>query len=212
MAIRRNRGKQLPISIWDEDMQRFVSWNEMQGASYRALGQTRLFRNLRHPFFWIVKASELHEAATALWGSAKSPATRSSREPKRPAHVVFMLAGMSIENLLKARLVCAQEWPVNDDSYKRISSGAHRLDRQAADFGFRTNGSDRLILQTLSHYVRWSGRYFLPRTIEEFQTAPSESDASHAALWRQYVALRRKLYTQCMAAMRRWSRSACHAL
>jgi hypothetical protein len=206
MVARLHRNNQFPVSAWDEDSQRFVGWDEMQQAPYRSNEQLRLFRNLRHPFFWILKASELHEAATALWVSSESSATTPSvRSTKWPANVVFMLGGMSIENLFKARSVCAKAWPVTDASYKAIASGGHRLDKLAIDSGFRTNSKDRLLLQTLSHYVRWSGRYSLPRTIEEFQNAPSQSASSPAALWNQYVALRQKVYGQCMSAMRRWA-------
>jgi hypothetical protein len=206
MAAQSHRNSQFSISAWDEDSQRFVGWSEMQQAPYRSNEQSRLFRSLRHPFFWLIKASELHEAATALWASSESSATnRSACTTQRSANVVFMVGGMSIENLLKARNVCAQAWPVNDESYKTIARGGHQLDKLAIACGFRTNAKDRLVLQTLSHYVRWSGRYSLPRTIEEFQNAPSESPSSHAVLWDQYVALRQKVYGQCMSAMRRWA-------
>jgi len=206
MAARPARKGQFPVSVWDEDSQRYVGWDEMQQTAYRTKNQMGLFRNLRHPFFWTLKASELHEAATVLWTSFESPSMKSSSSGTKGAtDVVFMLGGMSIENLLKARRICSQAWPVDDKTYGTLASGGHWLDKQAVAFGFRTNINDRLLLRTLSHYVRWNGRYFLPRTIEEFQGQPSQSGASYAALWNGYVALRQKVYRQLMVAMRRWS-------
>ena len=196
-----------PVASWNEELGRFVAWDEMQQSWFRNQATTRLFQSLRHPFFWMLKAWELHEAATSLWANVKPPTQRERRLNRPEAHgfpdVVFMLAGMSIENLLKAKRVCATAWPIDDRAYSMIAKGSHWLDALSQNSSVRTNKYDRAILRTLSHYLRWNGRYFLPRTIEEFREHPGKG-LSSADLWTDYVAVRLKVSKQLASAMRKW--------
>ena len=199
----------LPVASWSEELGRFVDWDEMQQPWFRNQQTVKLFQDLRHPFYWMVKAWELHEAATSLWANVKL-LTQARPRSNRPdgngfPDVVFMLAGMSLENLLKAKRVCAMAWPVDDHTYGSIAKGGHRLDELSQKSAVRTNKYDRAILRTLSHYVRWSGRYFLPRTIGEFRDHP-EHGLSSRDLWAGYVAVRRKVSKQLSSAMRKWPR------
>lgn len=212
MTMRSPRAgkKSFPVASWSEELGRFVNWDEMARTSFRNQETAKLFQNLRHPFFWLVKAWELHEAATSLWANVKL-ATQLQPRPNQPEargfpDVVFMLAGMSIENLLKAKCVCATAWPIDDHTYASIAKGGHWLDELAQKSAVRINKYDRAILRTLSNYVRWGGRYFLPRTIGEFQDHP-ENGLSPKDLWTGYVEVRRKVSKQFSSAMRKWTRA-----
>ncbi len=83
----------------------------------------------------------------------------------------LMLAAMSIECLFKGALFCRLAYPPRRDQVSGIAKGAHNLADLLVKVGWRSNANDRLVLKCLSHYVRWAGRYPLPKSSSELAEA-----------------------------------------
>lgn len=199
------------IGGWDEELGRFVHWKERQRRPYREREAERRFRDLRHPGIWALQAWELREAGDALWR------TRAENYGKRPgtdtpwtigfSRVALMLAGMSLENALKAVRICSLDgWPIDDAGFRQIAKGAHRLNEMATRAKVRTNACDRDTLRHLSHCIRWSGRYPLPREVDELKGHALGGWDSEDAVWDAYLRVRVKIGKCVARALRDWSK------
>ena len=103
-----------------------------------------------------------------------------------------MLAGMSLECALKAYLLCAYDWPIADAQLRSVAGGAHDLEALLKQTFMRCNRTDRDTLRQLSGFVRWSGRYPIPRRLVELESSYVAEVHVHQHLWQRYEETRRK--------------------
>jgi hypothetical protein len=175
----------MEIRIYDEELGRFIGAKDQAQLCYKIRESKRQFNDYRHPMFWVFKEIEMYESAVALWDNAKSPTNLCTTA------TAFMLAGMSLEILLKALLMTHCKWPISDADLKRIAKGAHKLTDLLRETNIETTENGINLLSELSHYVRWKGRYPLPKTENELiQSKTGVSLFSQGELWEQYVDFR----------------------
>jgi hypothetical protein len=108
--------------------------------------------------------------------------------PPAVAPVYMMIAGLSLEALVKGILVAREP--------TRISAGAdgHKLDiawkapehlsldlMRAA--GYQTTAEEKSLIERLAMFVRWAGRYPTPKLAAEL--GPGLGEAERGAFWRE---------------------------
>lgn len=116
--------------------------------------------DLKTPVLWLSQAHALSEAAgTVLRGRPNQnilpQATREMCDCQYCA-VGLMLVGYSLEVCLKAMLIMKKGVAVYSVEEKQHHH--HSLDK-LSEFIPGLNDKDKAILQALSHFVRWAGRY-----------------------------------------------------
>jgi hypothetical protein len=152
----------------------------------------RDYKNLHHPKIWIFKFRDLDLSAECLWISY----TNHDSDATASLDAAFMLAGMSLENLLKARLLCNYHWPLNKADIKKVVSCGHNLVSLAKQTKLSISLDDESTLSKLSGYIYWRGRYPVPKTKKKY----TESDGS--LRWCNYTELRNKLAAPIQAAVK----------
>ena len=99
--------------------------------------------------YWFNKSSDLHSSARVLW---KAMDGRTELEIRCYA-TYKMLMGMSYESMLKA--FCIEK----DVAVKTT----HNLTTLASDAGFSFAKEENKILQVLTDYILWAGKYPTPK-------------------------------------------------
>lgn len=115
--------------------------------------------------YWLNEAERLRDAAGTVWAAVEdeSVATAVKASLGYPVGtgflkpVAWMLAGLSLELLFKAVIISAGGKPPT-------GKGAHTLQnlRKAAAVAL-DESTDEGLLEILTHYVRWAGRYPTPK-------------------------------------------------
>jgi len=198
------------VPVWDERESRWRYWHDRQNPDYIRRVARETFSDLKSPLAWILKELDLFEAAQYLHEGQE----RFRGEPpigEIPAAFVFpntyfMLAGMGMELLLKARILCGLTWPIPDTEYRRIASGSHNLVELLRRTSMRSNDADRVALRALGHYVRWDGRYPIPRHSMEIEETFLCNQPDDDSLWSEYLRVRKKFGTRVGRATEEWLR------
>ena len=76
-----------------------------------------------------------------------------------------MLAGLAVENLLKALIVKrmhAENRPVTEGNVLRLERGRHSLVALSRSAQITLSSEEREVLARLSTFVQWAGRYPVP--------------------------------------------------
>jgi len=127
----------------------------------------------RTPDGWISVARRLHAAAHTLWQAAdferpptRDPAYRPRAVPeavKDGAFVAIGLAGLALENLAKALLICRDPSLVSNSHglSKRLTK--HTLLKLVTATGIQLYPEERAFLFRAEGFVIWSSRYPVPR-------------------------------------------------
>ena len=92
----------------------------------------------------------------------------------------FLLAGLAVENLLKALIVKrmqAENRPVTEGNVLKLERGRHNLLALSGRAQITLSSEEREVLARLSTFVRWAGRYPVPiRKTETTQSRITRSD------------------------------------
>jgi hypothetical protein len=164
-----------------QSAEEFFAWSVADGA--------------RNPGNWIVDADALmasarlvldgwRRARTAVFSAGMAPeaAEQMRQHPELWAADVFMmLAGMAIEDLLKAIMIIGEPTLVrpNPSAPTQMldnSISHHDLGRLAARAGIPVNSEERAFLARLSGFVQWAGRYPLAKSLEAMAPASGSGD------------------------------------
>ena len=191
-------GKQ-PIydcAVWDKELGRWVPSRERATRKDKKRQAAFDFETFRHPFFWVHKANDLHAAARYLWeayaaGGGTMPLEKFPRIAGYP-DVVFMLGGMALENQIKAIIPSRTDWPISNAKLMQIAKGNHDLVALLRDHKIRSNKSDRKFLAILSQYIRWGGRYMLPKKADDFVEHRASHDLTPSEIWDGCIGLHEK--------------------
>ena len=116
-----------------------------------------------------------------------------------------MLAAMSMECLLKGVLFCRLKYSPSRTDVSAVAQGVHKLSKLAERVGWRISKVDHLVLENLSHYVRWSGRYPLPRTSIELADS-CLNGLGKDEVWAGYLSLREKYGPRVSSSLKQWTR------
>jgi hypothetical protein len=192
------------VSTYDQELNRWVSWDEMKSTWYREIRARRQFMQANHPYLWTMKSNWLHLAARLLWSSGAKDEGYSGFETQS---VALMLAGMSLECAIKSRMIALCGYPLIASDRKRILSGNHDLVELAKSACVRTNVGDRTVLKSLTPYIRWLGRYPTPRSEDEMVRHVLEENGAKREIWSKYEAVRMKIGVSVTSAIQKWSRS-----
>jgi len=159
----------------------FFAWSVAEGA--------------RNPGNWIFDADALmasarlvvdgwRQARTALFSVGMTPqaAEQMRQHPELWAADVFMmLAGMAVEDLLKAIILIrepalVQPNPAAPTQMLDRSISSHDLARLGSRAGISLDADERSFASRLSSFVLWVGRYPLAKTLQAMAPVPGGSD------------------------------------
>ena len=117
-------------------------------------------RDLKNPILWLSHAGALAEAATTLTRTVPAwshmPLTARGMCDSQFCAVALMLVGYSLEVCLKAMLL--MKLGEADYESREREFRHHRLE-ELAGFVPDIGSKDRAILQLLTHFTVWAGRY-----------------------------------------------------
>src|SRR5205085_1848679 len=88
----------------------------------------------------------------------------------RLSGVAYMLAGFAVEVLMKARLVHRGN-ALDSKGVFRLRT--HDLLQLAADTSFKVSDDEARLLERLTEYAVWAGRYPIPLTSEAMRPRPT---------------------------------------
>lgn len=131
---------------------------------------------------WFDYADDLHEAAKLLWKERPFFDPDPGPGPTPSLHrIALMLAGLALEGLFKARHVMAH----NDRP-----PHTHELVQLAERDKVPLSQEEMGLLQRLTQFIMWSGRYPVPTGPEKHDTILLASSD-----WRKFDALYQRLRT-----------------
>lgn len=114
-------------------------------------------------WFWCCKASDLKAAAAILWADCENHAILKAEPGTGDA--ALMLAGMALENMVKAVLAKQGKIEVKGEGPERRLGrmvACHKLDKLFDNAEIKVDADQRRALELLSEYVEWKGRYPTP--------------------------------------------------
>ncbi len=126
-------------------------------------------RQADHPRTWELKAAELDYAAEVLLNRQASDFPLQLSKKAAPPVVIgvaLMLYGLAIENLAKA-IVVATGSPL--DKKGRIAFKTHKLVDLVRNTKIRMTSKDEFLLNKLTEFVEWAGRYPVPLSFGKMQ-------------------------------------------
>jgi hypothetical protein len=190
---------------WEE----IVQWEKPLPQPYDVLTYNSIGMN---PTLWLWHSKGHHSAALVLWNvhrRAKSERSIAATDRFNRA-LALMLAGYAVETLMKMILIEAHlrtvDFPPSHTKLTDYIPRTHSLSDLAKKAHVRTNRSDRKVLDQLTEYVVWAGKYPTPVKAEGYAGPPAifltnEFDAINR-LWDQYTTLWPKLLKQADLRLR----------
>lgn len=129
----------------------------------------------REPDMWHTSAYGLKHAADAVLAKIKADMTalasgKPSAKHFRKLPVVYaymLLAGLAIENLIKG-LSIKKDSALIDNGKLDQSLGKHDLLALARKAGVRLTEEERSLVERLTEYVIWAGRYPIPKRSDSY--------------------------------------------
>lgn len=114
---------------------------------------------------WVYSASSLWKSANILLAQDKKRKhVGGAREPFL-FPVSFMLVGFAIENLIKA--ILAKDKRIVKGDQIRKSMATHDLSKLFSHIGFELNSSEREVVNILTVFSKWAGRYPIPKSADK---------------------------------------------
>jgi hypothetical protein len=160
---------------------------------------------------WLWQSKGHHTAAKVQWEASKRPGIARGIGVFHSA-IALMLAGFAVETLLKMVLIGAHfrtaKFPASYTKLKQCIPPIHDLRKLAESSRVRINESDRRVLDDLTTFVVWAGRYPLPKTAVKYDgpswlaTLSNDSTDRDDKLWTRYAALWPKLLKQADVRLR----------
>ncbi len=121
-------------------------------------------RGTKWPVAWFAKALQLKRAYEKLQIVALADFDDLMNDRERAgesvAGVVLMLGGLTIENLLKGLIAKQGQVP---ESQGRPKFSEHKLNNLARDANVGLSADESILLQRLTEFVLWAGRYPAPQ-------------------------------------------------
>ena len=122
---------------------------------------------LYSPENWYSHARSLYAAAKQTWKRIEELDRGFTRDKEGLERVYFMLAGMSIEALLKTNIITRiPEEQRTSPLPKKIKT--HDLLKLAAILDLELNEDERFCLKNLTDFIVWAGRYPVPANTEDY--------------------------------------------
>ena len=168
MATKLPIDKRSPKDFWDDQHKRLAS----------------------EPLSWTLSADELLRSFGLLVDqeALDMPARRQKPEKYLPnvCSVAMMLAGLAIENLLKAIYISAN--PAFNESGK-FNVATHDLLKLADDINLALTEEERVLIERLEQFLTWAGRYPVPLFTEDMR--PRIFPSSGGAAPRNFIMIGR---------------------
>lgn len=124
-------------------------------------------RNTTWPIAWKAKAFELdrafHHLSQLALGDVERLMADEDREGPSVTATALMLGGFVVENLLKGLIARDKGVPMREGMPKFTS---HTLVGLAGDAGLSLTYEEQVLLQRLTEFVLWKGRYPAPQKID----------------------------------------------
>jgi hypothetical protein len=128
------------------------------------------------PERWVTQAHRLKDSADLLYAAylddlRRFGKTQNISSLKNLTHVIpaTFLYGLAIENLLKAILMKNEPDRVSEGKLRKWPSGGHDLIALATTSRIELTAEERDLLQRLTHFIRWAGRYPIPMKLDDME-------------------------------------------
>lgn len=110
------------------------------------------------PTYWINKSIDLHSSARVLWMAMED----NSKLEVSCFSTYKMLMGMSFEVLIKAHCIAQK---IESEEVQK----SHRLTNLASIAGLKLTKEENKILDVLTEYVIWDGKYPAPKNSSQLK-------------------------------------------
>ncbi|MBP0725946.1 hypothetical protein J5Y03_12265 [Bacillus sp. RG28] len=141
--------------------------------------EEQFIRNASYPITWEITAMELKKSADILFKEVKIEFEKNLQRVSKPideskdeklelddllsvSRSYMLLSGFAIENLLKAIAIKGNPELYVDDENKKLTDLNHNLNKLVDKLNISVNSEEKEILEKLSEYVYWAGRYPTP--------------------------------------------------
>jgi hypothetical protein len=114
---------------------------------------------------WVLEADSLTRAFQLLVEAARAD-VQNERLEADVFRVPYLLGGLAIENLLKARIISRGQAAAKEG---KLVLDTHDLPKLAAKGGVQLGGEEVVLMQRLQQFVQWGGRYPMPRVVDEMR-------------------------------------------
>ncbi len=129
---------------------------------------------LLHPGIWVLEARRLRSAADLIFAAylADLAAFEHGQPPSSLDHLELvmpasLLYGLAVENLLKAIILKNVKPAATRRRLPEWPSDGHDLEKLASRAIVTLNDCERDMLRRLSAFVRWAGRYPIPKALTQ---------------------------------------------
>jgi hypothetical protein len=122
----------------------------------------------KNPMAWVMVAEDLKEAANVLLVKVKDDWQRPLNDEEMIhsiSPIYLMLAGLAIENLVKAIYIHRQYDVINDESgqLKKWGGNGHKIADMVRALQVSLNHKEWSLLERLQVHIEWAGRYPIPK-------------------------------------------------
>ncbi len=118
----------------------------------------------KEELYWIYSAGSLWRSALILLEKEKGRKHISGIVEPHLIHVAIMLCGYALENLIKGALVCTGKVLDKNGNFCHASHDLQKLFRKLE---FELSEKEIQILNIITYYVLWLGRYPIPKKSED---------------------------------------------
>jgi hypothetical protein len=132
------------------------------------------------PSIWVLTARRLKRSADIIFDQCENDlrAMESGISPLELhnlelAGCATMLYGLALENLLKAIVIQVQPTAIVDHKLRKWPSGGHDLLLLRKEARLGVNDSEKDLLTRLAAFVKWAGRYPIPKSALEMRLLQS---------------------------------------
>ncbi|WP_173218117.1 hypothetical protein [Paenibacillus alba] len=148
-----------------------MNYNEHQRKNFKAIGQQHTI--------WLMNAKDLKNSADVLLERIHEVNRRISEhepvdliEDTGVFKVYMLLAGLSLENVIKGLIISRNPTIVTDEEVKFSGSG-HKLIELFRLVNISLNNDEIKFLELIEEFIMWAGRYSLPKKSQYFQNRKS---------------------------------------
>ena len=172
-----------------------ISTNHKQNASIIK------YHELAQPANWFEIADELFHSVNLLFKNKGKSIIKHVRDNKKDvlkptvSKSYFLLAGYTIENLLKCLLIVQTPTLIKNGKIdSSISSGHNLLNLSSKIIDFEFNSEEIELLKTLTEAIPYWGRYPIPKKWQQLKEESILDSFVHELFTLLYHKLREKIY------------------
>ncbi|MCO6496815.1 MAG: hypothetical protein J5I50_04035 [Chitinophagaceae bacterium] len=154
----------------------------------------RKFFERSHPSHWFQVADELHESLLLLYNENKAIIGYGNILYPAISKAYFLLAGYSLENLIKAILIVENPTLISENRMNKALLKHDLFELYANSRKIRTNKQERNLLSILSEATPYWSRYPVPLNASKIKEEKYLTDKIHLHYISLFEKSRKRLY------------------